>query len=225
MKKIRTDFARAKSKPVDDGLIWVYASTFGNVDSYNETVLPTAFDRWLREFREAGKSMVPVYLEHERWSSVGPAAIGKIDAANIEIDDVGLIVGIDLTPGHAVAQNTRASVDHGTVTGASIGYRMYQDGYTATPSGIGVLSAIDLVEVSLTERPADDFARRIEKSDIDGITSMRQLESNLRDAGYSRAAAKAVIHAAKSLNQRDAEDDCAQNDAVNLIREIKSILK
>ena len=178
----------------ETGVISGYASVFNGVDSYGDTIVKGAYEETLRD-RER-----PVKM---RWNHFGPV-IGKW--TKIEEDDKGLWVEGQLTPGHSVAGDVLASLKHGAFDGLSIGYRVMDD--EENDSGGRTLKAIDLVEVSVVEEPADLNARVADvKSAISEAKSLGELEDVLRDAGMSRSTATALVSRVKALVQGDPESE------------------
>lgn len=187
-----------------------YASVFGGVDSYKDSVLPGAYAETLKNRQR------PIRM---RWNHYGPV-IGKW--LDLKEDDSGLLVTGELTPGHSKAEDVYASLKHGAVDGMSIGYRVksdFQDG------GIRYLKEIDLVEISVVEEPADLGARVGEvkylQEMVTGAESYKEMESILREAGgFSRADAVAVVARIKHLclgEQGQTKDD------TNLVAQIMGI--
>jgi len=194
-----------------------YASVFGGVDSYGDTINAGAYKATL-EGRER-----PVQL---RWNHYGPV-IGKW--VEMKEDDHGLLVKGELTPGHTEAENAYALLSHGAIDGLSIGYRIPEGGAEKV-DGVRHLSAIDLVEISVVESPADLAATIGDvKSALEEIENLKELENFLRDAGsFTRAEAKVLISRVKSLCLRDADakqEAPVMGNALNLIQHITSTLK
>lgn len=182
------------------GFFTGYASRFGGVDSYGDTVLPGAYANTL-------KSRVrPIQL---RWNHWGPV-IGKWLKA--EEDEHGLYVEGELTPGHSVANDAYASMKHGAVTGLSIGYRPIQ--VRENGDGRRELKEIDLIEISVVESPADLAAQIGDvKSALEAASSLKEIEAFLRDAGgFSRADATTLVSRIKSLShgERGTADQTAE---------------
>lgn len=190
------EFKFSTEKP---GFFTGYASKFNGVDAYGDTILPGAYAKTLE-----GRTR-PVQM---RWNHRGPV-IGKF--TTIKEDAVGLYVEGELTPGHSVAEDARASMKHGAVTGLSIGYRIPDGGSEKSEHGGRLLKQIDLVEISVVESPADVHAQISSvKSAIDEAESLKEIETLLRDAGgFSRADACALVARIKSMQQREsvAEED------------------
>lgn len=172
-----------------------YASVFGGVDSYGDTILPGAYRKTLKNRQR------PVRM---RWNHWGPI-IGKW--LEITEDDKGLRVRGELTPGHSVAEDARASMLHGAVDGLSIGFRPVQ--IRDLGEGRRELKEIELFEISIVEEPADLAARVGDiKSVVDSMESLKEIESWLREAQrFNRDDARALVHAIKSLarGEREAE--------------------
>ena len=174
-----------------------YASVFGLVDSYGDTIAPGAYSKTLQN-RER-----PIQL---RWNHYG-GVVGKW--LTLREDEKGLYVEGELTPGHSVAQDAYALMKHGAVNGLSIGYRPIEA--EQKDDGTRLLKQIDLVEISIVETPADAAAMIGDvKSAIDGAVSLKEIEALLRDAGgFSRADACALVARIKSMGQSEsaAEED------------------
>ena len=168
-----------------------YASVFGLVDSYGDTIAPGAYSKTLQN-RER-----PIQL---RWNHYG-GVVGKW--LTLREDEKGLYVEGELTPGHSVAQDAYALMKHGAVNGLSIGYRPIEA--EQKDDGTRLLKQIDLVEISIVETPADAAALIGDvKSAIDGAVSLKEIEALLRDAGgFSRADACALVARIKSMGQSD----------------------
>ena len=168
-----------------------YASVFGLVDSYGDTIAPGAYSKTLQN-RER-----PIQL---RWNHYG-GVVGKW--LTLREDEKGLYVEGELTPGHSVAQDAYALMKHGAVNGLSIGYRPIDA--EQKDDGTRLLKQIDLVEISIVETPADAAALIGDvKSAIDGAASLKEIEALLRDAGgFSRADACALVARIKSMGQSE----------------------
>ena len=188
-----------------------YASMFGGLDAYGDTVEPGAYKGTLRN-RDR-----PIRM---RWNHFGPV-IGKW--VELKEDEKGLLVKGELTPGHSVAENVYASLKHGAVDGLSIGYRVKD---YEMQGNVRHLKKLDLVEISVVEEPADLGAKIGEVKDlaalIDDISSLKEFEALLREAGgFSRASATALASKMRTLarGERDAEPDAL----ADLVQRIKSI--
>lgn len=194
-KLIAFDDARIKMEG-EGRIIEGYASKFGGVDAYGDTVMPGAYAKTLQNRSR------PVRM---RWNHYGPV-IGKW--LEIREDNNGLYVKGELTEGHSVADDAYASLRHGAVDGMSIGYR--EKAGEDSPNGGRILKEIELIEISVVEEPAD-LGAKIEavKHLSEAITeceSLKQVESLLREAGgFSRANATALVSRIKRLSLGEQE--------------------
>ena len=192
MKFKKLDLQKLELKFVGEGMTFSgYASVFGGVDSYGDTIDPKAYDATLRD------RVRPIRM---RWNHYGPV-IGKW--LRMTTDSVGLFVEGELTPGHSTAIDTYASLKHGAIDGLSIGY--IAKNAIENPDGTRLLKEIELIEISIVEEPADINATVSNiKSAIEKANSIREIEATLRDsAGLSRLEACAVVSRIKSVIQSD----------------------
>lgn len=179
-----------------------YASVFGGVDSYGDTIDPKAYSKTIK--RKATDR--PIRM---RWNHFGPV-IGKW--TEMRIDEKGLYVAGELTPGHSVASDVFASLKHGAIDGMSIGYRPVKIEMQA--DGTRLLKEIELVEISVVEEPADAGAKIDDvKSLLDAATSIKEIETLLREAGgFSRADATGLVARIKALSQSESDDEMKRAD-------------
>ncbi len=194
-KLLGLDLLEVKFDDDQPGTFEGYASVFGGVDSYGDTILPGAYKKTLKK-RER-----PIRM---RWNHWGPV-IGKW--LEIVEDEKGLRVKGELTPGHSVAQDVYASLKHGAIDGMSIGYRPVQ--IRELGDGKRELKEIDLVEISVVEEPADLSARVGDiKSVLDGMSSLKDIEAWLREAHrFDRDDVRALVHAIKAQARREGVDE------------------
>jgi len=173
-----------------------YASVFGGVDSYGDTIIKGAFESTLRN---NGKPKM--FFNHE-WTM----PIGKW--VSVKEDDHGLMVKGELTPGLALSADVRAAMKHGTLDGLSIGGYLKKGDYEDTEGGRVIRKWSSLMEISPVAFPADSAAR-VDSSSVKGaefaeaieeIESIRDFERFLRDAGsFSKGAAVALVARARKV--------------------------
>lgn len=196
METKQLNLQAAELKFVGEDMVFSgYASVFGGVDSYGDTIDPKAYDQTLIS-RER-----PVRM---RWNHFGPV-IGKW--LDIRADSKGLYVNGQLTPGHSTAVDVYASMKHGAIDGMSIGYipRLVEE----RGEGRRLLKQIDLIEISVVEEPAD-LGAKIEsvKSVFSEASSIREIEAALRDSGFfTRSEAMSLVHRVKTLVQGELAAD------------------
>ena len=199
MKFKKLDLQKLDLKFVGEGMTFSgYASVFGGVDSYGDTIDPKAYEKTLKDRTR------PIRM---RWNHYGPV-IGKW--LRMTTDSVGLFVEGELTPGHSTAIDTYASLKHGAIDGLSIGY--IAKNAIENPDGTRLLKEIELIEISIVEEPADINATVSNiKSAIEKANNIREIEATLRDsAGLSRLEACAVVSRIKSVIQSDFDSDKKQ---------------
>lgn len=178
-----------------------YASVFGGIDSYGDTILKGAF-------QHAIASEMPKMFFNHSWDM----PIGKWTKA--EEDSKGLFVEGELTPGLALAADVRAAMKHGTLDGLSIGGYLKKGDYEETDKGRIITKWSKLMEVSPVVFPADNSARITNVKSIDFESLLpeckteRDLERLLRDAGLPKWEAMAIVSRAKAIfDGRDAQED------------------
>lgn len=175
----------------DTGRFSGYASIFGGVDSYGDTIVKGAYDYTLRK---NGKPKM--FYNHEAWTM----PVGKW--LKLSEDDTGLHVEGELTLGMSKANDLHAALKHGTLDGMSIGYALGKDDYEQIEGGGRLIKRVTrLAEVSIVNFPADSGAKvNLEsvKSALDEIETIRDFERFLRDAGgLSKGLTEALVSRAK----------------------------
>ena len=187
-----------------------YASVFGGVDSYGDTIMPGAYKATI------GNRERPIQMRFNHL----PGVIGKW--TRIEEDEKDLIVEGELTPGHSKAEDAYALLKHGAISGLSIGYRPVKA--VENQHGGVDLHEIDLIEISVVESPADLAAQISDvKSAIEQAENRKEFEELLRNAGgFSRADAKALVSRIKSLGHRnDGDPDNDSADMASMFQNLK----
>lgn len=196
-------------KMADDiGTFSGYASMFGGVDSYGDTILPGAYKQTLKK-----NGMPKMFVQHDSYS----LPIGKWLTATE--DSKGLFVEGEFTPGMSRAAEARAALLHGTVDGLSIGYLLKSGDYKEDDTGNRIIKNVSyLAEISIVTYPADSDARvdlaSVKAEDFDAIETVTDFERLLRDVGaFDRQSAKKLIAKAKQLFSRRDADEEAQAEA------------
>lgn len=193
----------------DTGRFSGYASTFGNIDAYGDTIVKGAYEKTLAE-----DGLPKMFFNHDGWE----IPIGKwIDAGE---DDVGLRMEGELTLDMTKGRDVYAAMKHGTLDGLSIGYMVHKDGMEMRNDGIRVLKEIKLVEVSVVTHPADSHARidltSVKFEALAACKSISDFERFLREAvGCSRGLAVALANQAKALfGPSESGEDAAKVEAM-----------
>lgn len=148
-----------------------YLSSFGNVDSYGDVILPGAFSETL----SARDWPVQLFYNHRG------GAIGKY--LSLAEDEYGLNFEAELTPGHSIAKDVEAGMRHGAIRGMSIGFAIPTGGATSRdpekdPAGWRGLNIakISLYEGSVVDMPANVLAE-VEEMRRDVVTPAALLEA------------------------------------------------
>lgn len=174
-----------------------YGAVFGNIDAYGDMILPGAFAASLAAHKSAG-TMPQMLLEHG--SSPLPIGVWKSMAE----DGHGLKVeGEFLTT--ALGIDSWKAAKAGAINGLSIGYRPTEFQMRQKPEDPRrFLKSVDLIEVSLVGRPANDKARVSQVKSADEIKTIRDFEGFLRDAGgFSASEAKRLASDGFKALRRD----------------------
>ncbi len=194
----------------EDGMIEGYGSVFGVADSYDDVIARGAFAASLKAHKAVG-TMPAMLWQHEADEPIGVWTEMSEDAK-------GLKVRGQLCLDTSCGKEAYALLKMGALNGLSIGFISRQWSYD-TETDIRTLTEVDLWEVSLVTFPANESARVIgvKASDVAGITSIRQAEQALRDAGISADTAKALIASVKriALDERDAHGAAAAMKAAD----------
>jgi HK97 family phage prohead protease len=165
-----------RSQP--QGLVEGYASVFGGIDSYGDTILSGAFAQSITSHKAAGSA--PAML----WAHRAESPIGRW--TDFVEDQRGLKVSGQLNLRTAAGREAFEHLRAGDVTGLSIGYRVASSG-SEVISGVNVLKRVDLAEVSFVAVPADADARiSAVKAAPQKPATVRELEKALQSLGYSR---------------------------------------
>jgi HK97 family phage prohead protease len=198
-----------------------YASTFGNVDSYGDTIVKGAYAETLKK-----NGLPKMFFNHDSFE----VPIGKwIDAKE---DDYGLLLTGEFTPGNAKAEEVRAGLKHGTLDSMSIGYSLKSGDFDETADGRTIRQVHRLLETSIVTFPADQFARvdlaSVKSIDFEALLPQckteRDIERLLRDAGLGKWEAMALVSRAKTIfTGRDAPEEVDAKAMAELIKRCEAL--
>lgn len=191
-----------------------YASVFGGIDSYGDTIQKGAYQKTIA----AGKT-IPMFINHDSYQ----IPVGKY--VELEEDDHGLKVKGWIDVNHRDGPSLRSALKNKTMDGLSIGYRIMKGGaYEDEETGARVLTAIDLKEISAVNYPADDNARiSVVKSELEELSTIKDLEIYLRDSGCSKSEAQALVSRMKAIVLRDSGIELLQNEIITLRSQVGSM--
>lgn len=152
-------------KSTDDGSreITGYASTFGGVDSWGDTIAPGAFTETIQA-HQVSDTPVPILFEHNRGLD---SHVGEV--LEMREDEHGLFIraALDSSPAGEKAYNL---VKGRRINGLSIGFYPVEVSATEIDGQpVNEIAKADLAEISLVLTPADAGAR---------ITSVKAAETS-----------------------------------------------
>lgn len=139
-----------KTAGLADGEFIGWASTYGNIDAQGDRVVKGAFAASVKSITDG--DVTPVLWEHK--SDDPRMQVGQIKSA--EETDEGLRVHVALDLDTETGRAAYKAVKSRRVKSLSIGYGVLQAAKAA--DGAQELKSLDLVEVSLVARPANDRA-------------------------------------------------------------------
>lgn len=231
MRKRNAEFCEKKSvfdfefkvSGSGNGTFEGYANAFNNVDSVGDIVAVGAFADTLKNFVEEG---FVGGVNHDWDEPIGCIVEAKEDA-------LGLFIKAQFSS-ISKAQDTRTLMQERVIKKMSIGYRTKQYewldedgvraywesvGYTPTAQDesnmeraikywgeVRLIKKANVFEASPVTRAANSEARILTvKNDARALPTERDFEDSLRDAGFSRNEAKAIIASGYRALLRDAE--------------------
>jgi HK97 family phage prohead protease len=185
----------------EDGTVEGYGSVFGVKDSYADVVAAGAFTESLKAHKKAGT--MPAML----WQHNGDEPIGVWD--EMVEDAKGLKIKGRMALDTVRGREAYALLKMGALNGLSIGFLTKQSDFDRE-TNVRTVTEVDLWEVSLVTFPANPKARTtvVKAADVAGITTIRQAEKALRDAGFSDDGAKRFIawFKAWAIEEREARE-------------------
>jgi len=191
-----------KKEPDADGVFEGYASTFGNIDNGMDIVARGAFQKSL------GGRKVRMLWQHDMTQPIGVWD-------SIEETERGLYVKGRISKDVQKGREAMALMRMGALDSMSIGFVTKQASQEGNGS-VRRLDEVDLYEISLVTFPMNEKAT---VTDVKSLTTEREFERFLRDAGYSRKEATAIaLHGFKGLTDtRDAVADEAASEGVKTL--------
>lgn len=181
----------------DTGAFSGYAAVFGNVDDGYDVVMPGAF----KEFARTKDGKVIVLHQHRTSEYLG--------LADVKSDEKGLAVDGQLVLEDPLARRVYTHMKAGTLDAMSFGYDVLPGGAHFTEAGIRQLLALKTWEVSIVTFGMNELARIEMVKNAGNISTIREFEDFLRDAGgYSVRQARAIAEGGyKALQSARDEPD------------------
>ncbi|MFW2042289.1 HK97 family phage prohead protease [Acinetobacter sp. ULE_I001] len=170
----------------EDGFFSGYGAVFGNVDWYNDVILPGAFSKTLEEWASKNK-FPPVLWNHNDSEPIGVYTKIYEDAKGLYVEGRLLIDDVPR------AKSTHALLKAGAIDGLSIGYVTKKA--NKQTNGIRELIELGLGEISIVTTPANEESLITSvKSKLEGgeLPSLPEFEKFLRESGFSKSQATAI---------------------------------
>ncbi len=186
-----------------------YGAVFGNMDAYGDVIANGAFTKTIADFKTSG--VWPAMLsQHGGWDMSAESLTPIGVWTEMREDEHGLYVEGRLadTPRGREMYALMNMQPRPAINGMSIGFRAIEwANWSKQDEPRRTLKRVELVELSLVTFSANGKARVMGiKSDADG-PSIRDAEKALRDAGFSRVQAKAILaDGFRAMLLRDAEE-------------------
>lgn len=211
----RSTIVRLEHRAVaDDGTIEGYGSVFNVVDDWGDIIAPGAFAATLAAHR-AANTMPAMLWQHRDAEPIGVWTDMVEDSRGLRVK--GRLV-LDAPRG----KEAHALLKAGALNGLSIGFISRKWSWDDT-TDVRTLQEVDLWEVSPVTFPANGLARvdSVKSSGASTITTIRDAERALRDAGLSAEQAKALVASVKRSVQVEREAD---QDAQRAVLAAKQLL-
>lgn len=205
------DFPMEVKSLTEAGAFTGYASVFDNVDQGGDVIEKGAFKEFVRT--RDGKTLV--LFQHNSREPIGKATVTE--------DKTGLLVDGHLMLEDPVARRAHNGMKGGLFDAMSIGYDVLPNGSEIQKSGVRVLKALKLWEVSVVTFGMNELARIESVKHAENIKTIREFEDFLRDAGgFSIAQAKLIASGGfKSLQTlRDAGNPDGVQQMIDRINNI-----
>jgi uncharacterized protein len=203
-----------------DGSFAGYLSVFNNADSYRDVVRPGAFKDSLSEWAEKG-ALPPVLWQHMSSMPIGPFTSMQEDEKGLKTEGRLLIDDVPK------AKEAHALLKAKVIRGMSIGYETRDEKFDSK-NMINELFKLDLWEGSLVTFPANDEAMVTEVKSLlvkGSLPTLRQFETLLREAGYSRKQATDIAKGGyASLLKREAGGDLRHDGMSELTDRVVNVI-
>jgi HK97 family phage prohead protease len=193
-----------------------YGSVFNSVDKIGDTIQKGAF------IDAITKELPKMFINHNH------SAIPVGDWLEAGEDSTGLFLAGKIDMNHTDGPSVHSAMLRKAMNGLSIGALKSTLVTEKTATGRLVTKA-DLKEVSIVTFPMEGNALIMDvKAEIERIKTLKDAEKILRESGYSKSEATAIVSQIRNIGQRDAEhvrdEIIKHNDATDeLVAFIKNL--
>lgn len=204
-------------KSVDEaaGTFTGYASVFGNVDSHREIVDKGAFSKSIK-----ARKKFPMLWSHDTYTP--PIGVWS----ELKEDDKGLYAeGQLFLENNPLAQQVHAAMKAEILEELSIGYIPKVMTNRDEKTGIRHLKEVDLKEISVVLFASNSEARIDavkETIEAGGMPTMKEFEKLLREAGFSKSQAAAIVTRGYAHLLRSESDNDADSDVKTMLERLNS---
>lgn len=204
----------------EDGFFSGYGAVFGNIDWYNDVILPGAFKVSLDKWKTKNK-FPPVLWNHNDSEPIGIYT-------NIYEDEKGLFVeGKLLIDDVPRAKSTHALLKAGAIDGLSIGYSTKKANQQG--NGIRELIEVDIGEISIVTQPANDrslITSVKSKLDEGELPTLPEFEKFLRESGFSKSQSTAIaskgLRSLLSESEEEIKEAKSISNALNILKGVSN---
>ncbi|WP_336929406.1 HK97 family phage prohead protease [Acinetobacter tandoii] len=216
----RKSFNLAIKAVQEDGFFSGYGAVFGNIDWYNDVILPGAFKVSLHKWKTKNK-FPPVLWNHNDSEPIGIYT-------NIYEDEKGLFVeGKLLIDDVPRAKSTHALLKAGAIDGLSIGYSTKKANQQG--NGIRELIEVDIGEISIVTQPANDrslITSVKSKLDEGELPTLPEFEKFLRESGFSKSQSTAIaskgLRSLLSESEEEIKEAKSISNALNILKGVSN---
>jgi len=198
---------KVRDADADDGTLRFagLGSVFGNTDLGGDIVMPGAFAESLKERR-------PKMLMHHGFGASGMTPVGSWTAVK-ETDD-GLDMKGELFLETEDTRLAARAIRAGEMDGLSIGFIPTAIKWDDDEPETRFIERVELMEVSIVTFPMNPEATitAVKARAAEGRITAKELERILRDVGFSRTDAKAIVGRGLSAVQ---QRDVAESDSIH----------
>lgn len=187
-----------------------HASVFGNIDDGGDVVVKGAF----QEMELTSDGHVRILNQHNMRDPIGKATVKQ--------DEIGLAFDGQLLMELPSARNMYALMKAKIIDGMSIGFDVLEGGAEIMNSGVRMLKALKLYEISPVTFGMNTLARIESVKAATDFGSPREFEDHLRDVGgFSRNQAKIIVSLTWDKHARRRDVGAEAKELFQLVQQLE----